>query len=166
MILSLVSTHSFAQMPIDKGTTFVNAGIGVGGYTGVGGIALGAGADFGVAPSITVGGQAAYRSFNYGYLGVNDKVNYLYFAARGSYHFNELLKLNMNQLDLYAGLGIGYESVSYSSNYGSGFNTFASGVYIPVHIGARYMFSDKIGGIAEIGSGVSPLFLGVTFKLK
>ncbi|PRY45559.1 hypothetical protein CLV58_102308 [Spirosoma oryzae] len=166
MILSLVSTRSFAQMPIDKGTTFVNAGIGVGGSAGVGGIALGAGADFGVAPNITVGGQAAYRSFNYGYLGINDKINYLYFAARGSYHFNELLKLNMNQLDLYAGLGLGYESVSYSSSYGSNFNTFASGVYVPVHIGARYMFSDKIGGVAELGSGVAPLFLGVTFKLK
>jgi hypothetical protein len=163
--LSLLSTTSFAQMAIDKGTTFVNAGIGVGGYGGTGGLALGATADFGIIPNITVGGQAAYRSWNYGYLGTSDKITYLYFAVRGSYHFNELLNISNDKLDVYAGLGIGYESVSWSDSFGTGFSAFGSGIYIPAHLGGRYMFSDNIGGFAELGSGVAPLMLGVTFKL-
>jgi len=162
--LSLVATQSFAQMDIDKGTKFVNLGIGVGGYGGASGIAFGAAADFGVAPNITVGGQAAYRSFNYGYLGNNDKINYLYFAVRGSYHFNEILSLSSDKVDLYAGLGIGYESASYSNSIYSG-SSFGSGIYIPAHLGGRYFFNEKLGGFAELGSGVSPLMLGITFKL-
>ena len=100
----LAGTQSFAQLAIDKGTKFVNLGIGVGGYSSASGIAFGASADFGIAPNFTVGGQVAYRSFNYGYLGYNGKINYLYFAARGSYHFNELLNLSTDKADLYAGI--------------------------------------------------------------
>jgi len=165
LVFSLIaSTQSFAQLAVDKGTKFVNLGIGVGGYSSASGIAFGASADFGVAPNITVGGQAAYRSFSYGYLGINDKINYLYFAARGSYHFNEILNLSTDKADLYAGIGLGYESVSYSANYGTGFNTFGSGVFVPIHIGGRYFFNEKVGGFAELGTGIAPLLLGVTFK--
>lgn len=163
--LTFAATSSYAQLAIDKGSKFINLGIGVGGYGGTSGIAFGGSADFGVAPNITVGGQIAYRSFNYGYLGYNDKINYLYFAARGSYHFNELLNISNDKLDVYAGLGIGYESVTYSDSFGTGFNAFGSGIYVPVHLGGRYFFSDNVGGFAELGSGVSPLMLGVTFKL-
>ncbi|MBD2699963.1 hypothetical protein IC229_04910 [Spirosoma sp. BT702] len=161
----LVGTQSFGQMAIDKGVKFINLGIGVGGYSSVGGIAFGAGADFGVAPNFTVGANAAYRSFNYGYLGFNDKINYLYFSVRGSYHFNQLLNLSTDKADLYAGLGIGYESVTYSDRFGNGFNAFGSGIYIPIHLGGRYMFAEKVGAFAELGTGIAPLMLGVTFKL-
>lgn len=159
----LVGTQSFAQLAIDKGSKFVNLGIGVGGYASAGGIALGGSADFGVAPSFTVGGQAAYRSFNYGYLGFNDKINYLYFAVRGSYHFNELLNLTSDKTDLYAGIGLGYQSVSYSNSVYGG-STFGSGIFVPIHLGGRYFFSESVGGFAELGTGIAPLLLGVTFK--
>lgn len=161
----LIGTQSFGQFTVDKGTKLINLGIGVGGYASAGGIAFGGSADFGVAPNITVGGQIAYRSFNYGYLGFSDKINYLYFAARGSYHFNEILNLSQDNIDLYAGIGLGYQSVSYSDRFGSGFNTFGSGIFVPVHIGGRYLFSEKVGGFAELGTGVAPLMLGITFKL-
>ncbi|MFD2938203.1 hypothetical protein [Spirosoma flavum] len=159
----LAGTQSFAQLAIDKGTKFINLGIGVGGYSSAGGIAFGASADFGVAPNITVGGQAAYRSFSY--LGNADKISYLYFAARGSYHFNQILNLSTDKADLYAGIGLGYESVSYSNSYGAGFSTFGSGIFVPIHLGGRYFFSEKVGGFAELGTGIAPLLLGVTFKL-
>ncbi len=160
----LMGSKSFAQLKVDKGTKFINLGIGVGGYSGTSGIAFGGSADFGVAPNITVGGQVAYRSFNYGYLGSNDKINYLYFAARGSYHFNELINLSSDKVDLYAGLGLGYESVSYSNSAYSG-TSFGSGIFVPFHLGGRYFFSEKLGAFAEVGSGVAPVMLGVTFKL-
>ncbi len=166
LVLGLFAgTQSFAQYKIDKGTKLINLGIGLGGYGGTSGIAFGASADFGIMPNITVGGQVAYRSFSYGYLGFNDKINYLYFAARGSYHFNELLNLSTDKADLYAGIGIGYQNVSYSDSYGTGFNTFGSGIYVPIHLGGRYFFSEKVGAFAELGAGVSPLMLGITFGL-
>ena len=160
----LAGTKSFAQMSIDKGTKFINLGIGVGGYSSAGGIAFGGSADFGVAPNITVGGQVAYRSFNYGYSGFNDKINYLYFAARGSYHFNELLSLSTDKADLYAGIGLGYESVSYSNSIYGG-SSFGSGIFVPIHLGGRYMFAEKVGAFAELETGIAPLLLGITFKL-
>lgn len=160
----LVGTQSFAQYKIDKGTKLINLGIGVGGYASAGGIAFGGSADFGVAPSITVGGQVAYRSWNYGYLGYNDKINYLYFAVRGSYHFNELLNLTTDKADLYAGIGLGYESVTYSNSIYSG-TSFGSGIYLPIHLGGRYFFSEKVGAFGELGTGIAPLMLGITFGL-
>ena len=160
----LAGTQSFGQLAVDKGSKFINLGIGVGGYAGTNGIAFGGSADFGVAPSITVGAQIAYRSFSYGYLGFNDKINYLYFAVRGSYHFNELLNLSTDKADLYAGIGLGYQNVSYSDRFGTGFNTFGSGIFVPIHLGGRYFFAEKVGAFAELGTGVAPLMLGVTFK--
>ncbi|MEZ0608768.1 hypothetical protein ACAW74_09640 [Fibrella sp. WM1] len=147
-------------MSIDKGTKFVNLGIGVGGYgyfTGGGGVGFNASADFGVAPNITVGGVAGYKSYgsfsgyNYGSFDI---------GARGSYHFNELLNLTTDKADLYAGLGLSYFSFSYggfSDNYGA--------IYVPIHLGGRYFFSDNVGGFAELGSSLATLKLGVTLKL-
>lgn len=156
MTLSLVSTHSFGQMPIDKGTTFVNAGIGVGGgYYYSAGVGLNAAADFGVYKNITVGPAIGYRSFGDGYGGFD-------IGARGSYHFNELIKLPNDKVDLYAGLGVAY--FKYTGPYSSFYNS--SFVAVPIHIGGRYFFSDNVGGFAELGSSISVLKLGVTFKLK
>ena len=72
--------------------------------------------------------------------------------------------MNTDKADLYAGIGLGYQNVSYSDNYGAGFNTFGSGIFVPIHLGGRYFFSEKVGGFAELGTGVAPLMLGVTFK--
>ncbi len=155
----LAGTQSFAQLAVDKGTKFINLGIGVGGYgyyTG-GGIGLNASADFGVAKNITVGGVVGYKSY-----GSVASYNYHSFdiGARGSYHFNELLNLSTDKADLYAGIGLSYYSFSYGGyldNYGS--------VYLPIHLGGRYFFSEKLGGFAELGSSLATLKLGLTIKL-
>ncbi|WP_041257412.1 hypothetical protein [Fibrella aestuarina] len=156
--LSLLTTTSFAQMAIDKGTKFVNLGIGIGGagYLGTSALGFNAAADFGVTKNITVGAQAGYRSYgsSFGY-----SLSAFDIGARGSYHFNELLNTPEN-VDLYAGLGLTYFGYT-----GDGFVGDASFIYVPIHIGGRYMFSDKVGGFAELGSAVSTLRLGVTFKL-
>ena len=155
VIAMLAGTQSFAQMSIDKGTKFVNLGIGVGGgYYYSAGVGLNAAVDFGVAKNITVGGSVGYRSFGDGYGGFD-------IGARGSYHFNELLNLSTDKADLYAGLGLtyfkytGFASVYYDPSF----------IAVPIHIGGRYFFSDKVGGFAELGSSISVLKLGVTFKL-
>lgn len=174
VIAMLIGTQSFAQLAVDKGTKFLNAGIGLGGgygYGGLGsyggfnrGIMLGASFEVGVYKNITVGGFADYRRLSFNGLGVNDYgVNYIYFGARGSYHFNELLSLATDKADLYAGIGIGYLSANYDDAYFGGYN--GGGVFLPIHIGGRYFFSEKVGGFAEVGSSSAPLKLGVTFKL-
>ncbi|MEZ0485898.1 hypothetical protein [Fibrella aquatica] len=155
--LTLLTTSSFAQMEIDKGTKFVNLGIGVGGF-GYGGIGFNAAADLGVAKNITAGVQAGYRSASIisGY-----NVNYLDLGVRGSYHFNELISIP-ETFDVYAGLTLTYVNVSTTySTYGGS----SSGIYFPLHLGGRYMFSEKLGGFAELGSAVQTLRAGVTFKL-
>lgn len=153
--LSLVATQSFAQLAIDKGTKFVNLGIGVGGsYYYSAGLGFNAAADFGVAPNITVGGAAGFRSFGDGFGGFD-------IGARGSYHFNQLLNLTTDKADLYAGLGITY--FAYTGAASSLYNSSFIGV--PIHLGGRYFFNEKVGGFAELGSSISILKLGVTFKL-
>ncbi|GAB2548710.1 hypothetical protein [Spirosoma aerophilum] len=156
----LAGTQSFAQLAIDKGTKFVNLGIGVGGYgyySGGGGIGLNAAADFGVAKNITVGGVVGYRS--YGSVGTY-KYNSFDIGARGSYHFNDLLNLTTDKADLYAGIGLSY----FSFSYGGYLDSYGT-VYLPIHIGGRYFFSEKLGGFAELGSSLATLKLGLTLKL-
>lgn len=157
----LAGTQSFAQYIPDKGSKLLNAGVGIGGYgLGIGyssGISLGASLEVGVIPNLTVGGFVDYRRLSYS--GIGDGVSYFYVGARGSYHFNELLSLANDKVDLYAGLGLGYLGVSGTYYAGS-----VGGIFVPVHLGGRYFFSENIGGFAEIGSSVAPLKLGVTFK--
>jgi len=156
----LIGTQSFGQLAIDKGTKLINLGIGLGGYgyySGGGGLGLNAAADFGVAKNITVGGVAGYRS--YGSVGTY-KYNSFDIGARASYHFNELLQLSTDKVDLYAGLGLSY----FSFSYGGYLDSYGT-VYVPGHIGGRYFFSEKVGGFAELGSSLATLKLGVTFKL-
>ncbi len=157
----LAGTQSFAQLAVDKGTKFLNLGIGVGGYGGIvyggtGSVAFGGSFEAGVAPNITVGGIASFRSYN-------DLGSYYSVGARGSYHFNELLKLTTDKADLYAGAGLIYSGFSYNGVY-SGFRASYGGIDLGLHVGGRYFFSNNIGGFAEVGVGVAPLQLGVTFK--
>lgn len=155
VIAMLVGTQSFAQLAVDKGTKFVNLGIGVGGgYYYNAGLGFNGAIDLGVAKNITVGAAAGFRSFGDGFGGFD-------IGARGAYHFNELLSLSTDKADLYAGLGITY--FKYTGPY-TGFYD-ASFISVPFHLGGRYFFSDKVGGFAELGSSISILKVGVTFKL-
>ncbi len=163
------STQSFAQYIPDKGSKLLNVGVGVGGYgfggyAGYGfstGIAIGASFEVGVYKNITVGGFADYRRV--GYVGLSGGTNYIYIGARGSYHFNELLNLSTDKADLYAGIGLGYLSAPVDAAYYVGYSS--GKIILPVHLGGRYFFSDKVGGFAELASDVAPLKIGVTFKL-
>lgn len=156
----LLANQSFAQLAVGKGDKFLNVGIGLGGYGGIvyggGAIAFGASFEAGVAPNITVGGVASYRPYSgYG--------SYYSIGARGSYHFNELINLANDKVDLYGGLGLIYSGWTWNESY-VGFRNSYGGVGFGGHIGGRYFFSDKLGGFAEVGFGVSPLQLGLTAK--
>jgi hypothetical protein len=170
---------------ISKGEKVINLGIGIGSYYG------GTGYKSGLPPisvsyeqgiidglldgkaSIGVGGYMALSTnkwessyptptgnVTYGY-----KYSYFVLGARGAFHYQLI-----DKLDTYAGLMLGYNIVG-SKYYGYDLGAFTpsatgtSGLGYSGFIGARYQLTEKITAFAELGYGVSPLQLGVSFGL-
>lgn len=139
-----------------EGDLVLNAGIGLGTtftFAGTLGLPFGAGVEYGVTDAIGVGGFVGYAS--------GGGLSVFYIGAKGSYHFNELLNLDNDQLDLYGGLSIYYRNFSVTGiNFGIG-----SGIQPGFHIGGRYYFSETFGAYAELGNSYGWLTAGVVFKL-
>jgi hypothetical protein len=149
-----------------KGVNLLNAGIGLGTYGlyGSGGLPVTASFEHGFTKKISAGIGFGFVQRKYYH---DWKYTYLMFQVRGSYHFNELLELDNPKLDVYGGTGLIYRH--YKLKYderGTTYDYKSSGgsVTIDLHAGGRYMFNDHIGAYAEVGYGISPLQLGVSFK--
>ncbi|HNP07120.1 MAG TPA: hypothetical protein PKN99_05820 [Cyclobacteriaceae bacterium] len=161
----LTSGTAFAQY--EKGDKLLNIGIGVNSYYS-GGIPVGASFEVGVTDEISVGGSVDYLSHNYGSVFGSDwKFTAIYIGARGSYHFNELLNLSNEKVDVYGGLTLGYRSFSWSdSAFGTGLgDSYGSGMFLGIYAAGRYYFSEKVGAFLEVGAvGSTNAKLGVAFK--
>jgi|SRR5690606_4682076 len=146
--------ESHAQS-FQKGDVIVNAGVGLGStFTFVGGLGLplGGGVEFAVSDVIGVGGEIGFVS--------GGGLTALYVGPKGYYHFNELLNIENDQLDLYAGLALYYRHFSFSGfSFGIG-----SGIYPGFHIGGRYYFSESFGVNVELGNSYGWLKAGVCLK--
>jgi hypothetical protein len=127
--------------------------------------------EHGISKHISIGGLVGYAgaSVDFPALGGTWKYKYSYIlvGARASYHF--LVKVP--KLDPYAGVIVGYNVGSVTTEAPAGYtgpftppSVSAGGVLVGGHIGARYMFANKIGAFAEAGYGVSYLTLGLAFK--
>lgn len=129
----------------------INAGIGLGktfSYGGTIGLPLSASVEYGITDVIGVGGRIGYIP--------SKNLNVFLIGAKGSYHFNELLDLEVENLDLYAGVDLFYRNFSVLIN---------SGLEVGFHLGGRYYFSETFGVHAEFGYGLAWLTGGVAFKL-
>jgi hypothetical protein len=160
----LFSLATQAQV-YENGKNYLNVGIGVGSFYR--GLPFGFSYERGITDQISVGGFFDYASSSYSYFGYRTRVTFLYFGVRGSYHLNELLKVDNKQWDLYAGAALGYTgaTVRYDdANLNSVADPYGSGVLFGIHAGARYMFTDNLGGFAELGYGVALLKLGLAVK--
>jgi hypothetical protein len=162
-LATAILAGSTAQAQFEKGDKLFNAGVNLGGTYGGGGFGLGASFEAGIHDFISVGAQADWVTWNYGWVGSNIKYNFINIGARGSYHFGKHF-LTMDNLDLYAGPAIGYRiskfnysGVGYSSSYGNG-------VFFGAFAGARYYFKENLGVFAEVGYNASPLKAGITLK--
>ncbi len=156
-------TAIYAQS-FEKGDINIGGGVGIGTRLG-GGLPIGVHAEYGITDAISVGGYAAFASYDSGILGADWKWTYTIIGARGSYHFNELLSLPDN-FDLYGGVGLYNYSVTVKTSGGDKYTgNIGDGFKFGVHAGARYYFSDNIGIYADLGNEISYLQLGVTFKL-
>lgn len=163
-LFSAASEKAFAQF--EKGDKLLNAGINLGGTYGGGGVGVGASFEGGVHDFISVGGQADFVTWNYGYVGYKWRYNFFTIAARGSYHYGKHF-LKLDNLDLYAGPALGYRVSSFSDPDGwSGIynDGYGSGVFFGVFAGARYYFKPNMGVFAEVGYNASPLKAGIAFK--
>lgn len=155
IFVSKPQANAQAGFAFQESDLVINAGIGLGSTFTYSGslVPFGASVEYGVTDAIGVGGWVGYGSGN--------GLNVLYIGARGSYHFNELLNLENDMLDLYAGLSLYYRNFNVT---GINFNV-GSGVQLGFHIGGRYYFSDSFGVFAELGNGLGWLTAGVAFKL-
>ncbi|MDR3714261.1 MAG: hypothetical protein P4L51_15695 [Puia sp.] len=118
---------------------------------------------------ISLGGYLGYKGYKYsgfdqGY-SFSEKWNYTIIGARGAYHFTGI---DVDNLDVYAGLMLSYNNLSYSYSDNSGTNLSGRGSYgsdleLSAFGGARYYFANGLGAYGEIGFGVAVLSLGLCY---
>jgi hypothetical protein len=113
--------------------------------------------------SIGVGGYLAYSQHKWDYNGWGWKYSNLFIAARGTFHYPLVKKL-----DTYTGLALGY-NIAHSSEYGTAipgydYNATSGGLLFAWFVGGRYYFSNSFAAMAELGVGIVYLNLGVAFK--
>ena len=178
-VLLIVSMVAFSALavdfmsyppPVDGGDLLLNAGVGFGGFGQPGSTvrippivgALEYCLPLGVP--VSVGGVVSF--YQYGWTSEFWSYVHTYFtlAGRANWHWN----IDVEWLDLYSGISIGYTNHSYSSKGPSGQddprpNLNYGGLYWAGQVGARFYFVETIGAFAEIGH---PMWLqmGITFK--
>lgn len=165
-VLFLLIALAFSPAQAQTRNKYLNAGIGLGSYT-AGGLPIGASFEVDLKNNISVGGSFDYSRYGYRSYGYKWNYTFMYIGGRASYHAGELLGVTNDKFDPYVGVSLGVRTSSYKDNSGYAYeyyNPYRGGVYLGLHLGSRYMFSEKIGGFAEVGYGIAALKLGVTAK--
>jgi hypothetical protein len=163
--LSLIPTRSSAQ--------FMNGKMLLGPHIGLSGVGgqptFGANFEVGVTEPgkagpgiIGISGRVDYWSYSFDSY---DKYTWITVGAFANYHFI----LDDKKWDLFAGLGLGYQNVSWSYSgptTGLAASSWGSGIWIAGNAGARYFFSPGLAARALVGFGLTTLVLGVDFGLN
>jgi len=172
IITVLLAALTVQGQQFKKGTTAMNAGVGLG--TALGGLgkarpALSLSLDYGMWDMnglgvISLGAYVGNTAYIYNSGNYTSKWNYLITGIRGAYHYNGFT--SAPKLDVYGGLMLGFNIVSYSSD-GDDLDVadnYSSGMGLSGFLGSRWFFSEKLGAFAELGYGVSVLNVGITYK--
>lgn len=170
LILAFVASNASAQSFL-KGSSVLNAGVGFG--TNLGGLgnarpAISASFEHGQwevgGPGvISLGGYIGNTGYTYKSSGYTQKWNYTIIGARSAYHYNGFE--NVPNLDVYGGIMLSYNIISYKADDYDGPNSYGSGLGFSAYVGGRWFFTDKFGLYAELGHGISTLNVGVALKL-
>jgi hypothetical protein len=119
---------------------------------------------------VSLGGYIGIKDYKYGYIyngdAVSYKWNYTVVGVRGAWHFTGL---DIENLDLYGGVMLGYYalSTSYSDsqgNSGGSLGNYGNTVGLSVFAGAKYYFAGNLGVFGELGFGANILSLGLSYK--
>ncbi len=144
----------------EQGSIVANLGVGLGGGLG---IPVSLSVEYGLKEKISVGGFLGYASEKEDFGFFEAKYSYLLIGARGAYHFD----LDIDKLDPYAGVLLGYNAASFKLDPDPGppFNNISvGGVIYGGFAGARYSITDKFGAFGEIGYGLGLITVGATMK--
>jgi len=165
-ILSVASIASQAQAQFQKGDLLLNAGLGIGYYYAEG-LSLNINGEYSITDELGIGPYFAFTQYDHHYAGYDYDYTFMDFGVRGSYHFSELFKINVKELDIYGGAFLGFVVGNYDyDGPGNDYDDpYDGGIRAGIHAGARYFFSNKFAAYGEVGIGLSPLVLGVSFKL-
>ena len=159
-----------------KGTNILSAGIGLGSsilsYSGASqtpalSLQYERGVwDIGGPGVISLGGYAGYKGYSFSGTDFSEKWHYTVLGVRSAYHYNGL---NVDKLDLYGGVMLSYNILSYSYADNTGYSVSGNGSYgstagISLYVGARYFFADNFAVLAELGYGVAYLNVGIAAK--
>lgn len=170
--LALCVVHlASAQEIFSKGTTAINAGIGVG--SSVGNVSfppLSVSLDYSLVDNlidgdngaISVGGLVGYVGSKQTFYPASYKASHAILGVRGAFHYQFVPRL-----DTYAGLMLSYNLVSgsWSGFEVPGASVATSRIDLGAYVGARYFFTEQVGAFAELGYTIAFLNLGVTFTL-
>lgn len=123
--------------------------------------------DVGGPGTISLGGYLGFKSFKYeqAYF-YSQKWSYTVIGIRSAYHYNEL---KVDHLDVYGGLMLSYNILSYTfksdniiyDHYGA---DYGSAFGLSLYIGGKYYFTNNIAGFLELGYGISYATIGGSYK--
>jgi len=145
LILLIATSVVFAQNPIAKGQSQLNAGLGFSSW----GIPVYVGLDYGVGKDVTIGGELSFRSYHDNWDNYRYNHTIIGLSGNGNYHFNRIMQIPSNW-DFYAGLNIGFYFWNSPDGYGG---SNSSGLGLGAQIGGRYYFTNRFGINLEFGGG-------------
>jgi hypothetical protein len=164
-LVLFVTSMSFGQFKVGKNTAGAFIGIGGGGLSGTGGVPIGIEYNFiNYKENIQIGGFAAYSSTSEDFSVGKWKYTNIIIAAQANYHF-----LPGDKFDPFAGIALGYDIASASTEYNPGFSSWnasaSSGGFVwSAQAGCNYWFTPKIA--AQLRLGYFPyISAGVEFVL-
>lgn len=181
LLLSLFGFYA-AQAQYHEGMVTGNVGLGLGGFNTTGfGVPISLNVEYSLDDQLAIGGYLGYFSHSYngryyapGFDPQRYRVGYSAFAlgARGTFHatkqLNEWFDGNMdaNKLDIYGSAMLGLEFRSYKNNFDLIEDQTETALILAPVVGARYWFTETVGGYAELGRGAfSFVTLGVSLYL-
>lgn len=157
------SNISKTKAQFDLGDKLFTGGIGLNSkYTGS--LPINIAFEGAVSKTISIGGLVNYLQNNY-FSTANYKVVYL--GARGSLHINDMIEVYDEKLDLFVRASAGARLIKWDDDFLAKTLTgiYKNGAFVGLYAGARYYFTDSIGGMAELGFGeAGNANIGITLK--
>ena len=120
---------------------------------------------------VSLGGYAGYKGYSFSgkedAYSFDEKWHYTVIGVRSAYHYNGW---DLPKLDVYAGVMLSYNILSYSYSDNAGTSVGNAGAYgsaagFSLYVGGRYFFSDHFAALAELGYGVAILNVGIALKM-
>jgi outer membrane immunogenic protein len=144
-ILVIAASAIFAQNPIPRGTTQLNAGVGFSTW----GVPVYVGLDFGLGKDISLGTELSFRSYREKWQDYKYQHSVIGISGNANYHFNRIMNIPSNW-DFYAGINVGFYIWRSPDDYPG---SHTSGLGLGGQIGGRYYFTNRLGLNLEFGGG-------------